>query len=267
MDFIMNRMVFAVFAAFMFFNASVADAQMDRRRPVHSRPSGAEGLGVTFGYVNSSYRTTDWATDEVEKTPALNGFAVSMTKDFALIRSALYIQSGLGYTYQTRSRDMSAESLAGVFGTKIISDRKEHFLSVPVRLKYTLPLLGRIGISVDAGPVLLVGLSSKMNFRTRFNDETSGTLSYNVYGAKFKSSGVAEGIDFESWAKDNAGLPYGKVRRFDVLLGASIGADFFSLLEVRAGYDWGLVNKYKGDIAADKKMYRGQFTLSVGLRF
>ena len=62
-------------------------------------------------------------------------------------------------------------------------------------------------------------------------------------------------------------LPEGALRRFDVMLGASIGADFFEFMEVRLGYDWGLINRYKKEIAQDLKMRRGQFNLSVAIRF
>ena len=62
-------------------------------------------------------------------------------------------------------------------------------------------------------------------------------------------------------------LPEGALRRFDVMLGASIGADFFEVLEVRLGYDWGLINRYKKEIAQDLKMRRGQFNLLVAIRF
>lgn len=260
-DKIMKKIVFAAFALLMFLNTAWAGPQTERRGSSGSNAKSAEGLGITFGYLNSSYRTTDWATDEIEKMPALNGFSVSLTKDFALIKSALYLQTGLGYIYQTRSRDLHPD----VLPAKVVSDRKEHFLALPFRLKYTLPVSGKITVTADTGPVLLAGLSSRMNYRTRIQDDVTNTLSYNVYSGKFKSPDEA-GV-FESWTKENGGLPYGRVRRFDVLLGAGIGADFFRILEVRAGYDWGLVNRYSGELAADKKMYRGQFTLSVGLRF
>jgi hypothetical protein len=51
------------------------------------------------------------------------------------------------------------------------------------------------------------------------------------------------------------------------MLGASIGADFFEVLEVRFGYDWGLINRYKKEMAQDLRMRRGQFNLSVAIRF
>lgn len=62
-------------------------------------------------------------------------------------------------------------------------------------------------------------------------------------------------------------LPESKIRRFDVLVGASLGADFFEILEVRLGYEWGLINRYKGDVARDLKMRRGQFVLTAAVRF
>ena len=77
----------------------------------------------------------------------------------------------------------------------------------------------------------------------------------------------SETIDVGSWMAANGMLPEGKIRRFDVLLGASVGADFFDVLEVRLGYDWGLVNRYKGEVANDFNMKRGQFTLTAGVRF
>lgn len=263
----MKRCVFAALAALMLFSAVEMAARTDRGRQMGPRESRAEGIGITFGYVNSSYKSTDWATDEVERAPALNGFTASLTKDFTLVRSVLYLQTGLGYVYQTRTRNSEAEFLGGLVRTKVIMDRTEHFMTLPVRLKYTLPLFGRIGVSVDAGPVFLAGLSSKMGARMRVQDAASLSSSYDLYSGKFKTSGTAEEMDAEQWLKTDGGIPEGRLKRFDVMLGASVGADFFSLLEVRAGYDWGLVNKYRGDLADEKKMYRGQFTLSVGLRF
>lgn len=259
----MKKIVFAAFAVFVFLNTAWAGPHGDRHRSHISHSGAAEGLGITFGYLTSSYRTTDWATDEVEKAPALHGFTASLTKDFPLVMSALYLHTGVGYIYQGRS----SNELPDGFSAKVISDRKEHFLTVPLRLKYTLPLSDDIKVVADAGPVLLAGLSSKMNYRTRVQDDVTSVMSYNVYSGKFNSAGAAGNGSLESWVKEKAGIPYGKVRRCDVMLGVGVGADFFRFLEVRAGYDWGLVNKYKGDVAADKKMYRGQFTLSVGLRF
>ena len=62
-------------------------------------------------------------------------------------------------------------------------------------------------------------------------------------------------------------FPETRYRRADVQLGASAGVRFFEILEAQIGYDWGLVNKYKGETLDDLKMRRQQFYISVGLRF
>ena len=51
------------------------------------------------------------------------------------------------------------------------------------------------------------------------------------------------------------------------MLGASVGAHFFEILEVRLGYDWGLLSRSRKDVADEYALRRGQFTLSLGLRF
>lgn len=52
--------------------------------------------------------------------------------------------------------------------------------------------------------------------------------------------------------------------RFDVQIGAGVGLEFFKFLEVKAGYDWGLIDRYKGD---GIEVNRDQFYVSLGFRF
>lgn len=260
----MKHGVLVALSALMLLSGIDASAQMDRRRPVPQR-LGETGFGLTFGYVHSSYRTTDWATDEVETSAGLDGFKAGVTKDFTLIPGALYFQTGLEYLYQNDARNetVGLESLP----VRIVGDRTEHFLDLPIRIKYNFPITDRIGLSLDAGPVLMMGLSSRMKYRTRISDEQTSAVTYNLYKAEMKTSGSSSSFDLDAWMTESGMLPEDRLRRFDVLLGASIGADFFRMLEVRLGYDWGLINRYKGEVADDLKMRRGQFTLSVGVRF
>lgn len=81
------------------------------------------------------------------------------------------------------------------------------------------------------------------------------------------SQAAGDKFDLEDWMVTTGMLPEGSLKRFDVMLGASVGADFFNKLEVRLGYDWGLVNRYRKELADDLKMRRGQFNLTVGVRF
>lgn len=233
----------------------------------HVSPA-AKGFGINFGYVHSSYRTTDWATDEVETSAGLDGFMAGLTKDFRLIPGALYFQTGLNYIYQNDSRNENV-SVAGLdTGIRVVGDRTEHYISLPLRLKYTMPVTDRIGLGVDVGPTLLMGLSSKMNYRTRYADGESSAVTYNIYKGEMGVNGELDGRwNLMEWVKQTGMLPDGTLKRFDVMLGAAIGADFFDILEVRIGYDWGLMNLYKKEVAEDLKMHRGQFNLSVAVRF
>lgn len=262
----MKRICLVALSAIMLIASVNVSAQP--MRPYRQVGRNAHGFGIGFGYVHSSYRTTDWATDEVETSAGLDGFAAGLTKDFRLIPGALYFQTGLSYIYQNDSRNENISVAGFDSGIRVVGDRTEHYLAIPVRLKYTLPVTDRIGIGIDFGPTLLGGLSSKMKYRTRFQDGETSAVTYNIYKGEVKTGDTAGGRwNLGEWMNETGMLPEGRLRRLDVMLGAAIGADFFDLLEVRLGYDWGLVNRYKGEIADDLKMRRGQFSLSVAIRF
>lgn len=240
-----------------------AEAQpMRPSRPGHAH-SGADafrGIGLTFGYVNSNYRTLDLATDDATTSGLLHGFTLGLTKDFSLLPHALYFQTGLNYIYQNDPRNEN------IPGFRIVGDREEHHLGIPLRLKYDLHLLDRVGLTFDAGPTLLMGLSSKFKYKAKLSDHVVG-VDYNLYNGKIDSTGDASIFDLGGWMEDSGMYPEGRLGRFDVMLGASVGAHFFHVLEVRIGYDWGLINRYRKDIADLYTMRRGQFTLSAGIRF
>ena len=74
--------------------------------------------------------------------------------------------------------------------------------------------------------------------------------------------------DFHNAGRSTSGYKlFILLKRYDVMMGAAIGVDLFDLLEVHMGYDWGLINRYRGNVADELKMTRNQFTLSVGIRF
>ena len=250
-----------IIAALLAFASLDADAQSMRPgrpgRP-HSGTDAFRGIGLTFGYVNSNYRTLDLATDESTASGLLHGFTIGLTKDFSLLPHALYFQTGLNYYYQNQPRNDTDE------GLRIVGDWEEHHVGIPLRLKYDLHLLDRVGLTFDAGPTLLMGLSSKFKYKTKIGDNVSG-VDYNLYNGKLDSTGDASVLG--KWMESTGMYPEGRLGRFDVMLGASVGANFFHVLEVRVGYDWGLLNRYRKDVADMYSMHRGQFTLSAGIRF
>ena len=261
-----------IIVALCAFASLDADAQSMRPgrpgRPGHAH-SGADafrGIGLTFGYVNSNYRTMDLATDDATTSDLLHGFTLGLTKDFSLLPHALYFQTGLNYIYQNDPRNENYKIPLTDMSVRLVGDREEHHLGIPLRLKYDLHLLDRVGLTFDAGPTLLMGLSSKYQYKTKLADSVLA-VDYNLYNQKITASGSSSLFDLEDWMAKSDMYPDGRLGRFDVMLGASIGAHFFHVLEVRVGYDWGLINRYRKDIADLYTMRRGQFTLSAGIRF
>ena len=261
-----HRIAIAVAALMM-----IASYGLSAQNHMHHRPSfrpqnpAVQGFGLNFGYVHSSYKTTEWATDEKERSAGLDGFVIGVTKDFMLVPRTLYFQAGVNYIYQNDHKKDDPKTRPALV-TRMVGDWTEHYLDIPVKIKYTYPLTYNIGLAAEFGPSFLMGLSSKMEYHAKTSLGTA-SASYNYYNAKSKVASGSETIDVGSWMAANGMLPEGKIRRFDVLLGASVGADFFDVLEVRLGYDWGLVNRYKGEVANDFNMKRGQFTLIAGVRF
>ena len=258
-----------IIVALCAFASLGADAQSMRPgRPGHAH-SGADafrGIGLTFGYVNSNYRTLDLATDDATTSGLLHGFTLGLTKDFSLLPHALYFQTGLNYIYQNDPRNENYKIPLTDMSVRLVGDREEHHLGIPLRLKYDLHLLDRVGLTFDAGPTLLMGLSSKYQYKTKLADSVLA-VDYNLYNQKITASGSSSLFDLEDWMAKSDMYPEGRLGRFDVMLGASVGAHFFHVLEVRIGYDYGLINRYRKEIADLYSMRRGQFTLSAGIRF
>lgn len=232
----------------------------------HTGADAFRGIGLTFGYVNSNYRTLDLATDEPTTSGLLHGFTIGLTKDFSLLPHALYFQTGLNYIYQNDPRNENYKIPLTDMSVRLVGDREEHHLGIPIRLKYDLHLLDRVGLTFDAGPTLLMGLSSKYQYKTKLSDSVA-SVDYNLYNGKVKASGGSSVFDLEEWMENSGMYPEGRLGRFDVMLGASVGAHFFHILEVRIGYDYGLLNRYRKEVADMYSMHRGQFTLSAGIRF
>ena len=267
----MKLRLLTILAALLVLASNDADAQRHGIRPSRPNVGNAgeffKGVGLTFGYVNSNYRTVDLATDESTTTELLHGFTAGLTKDFTLLRHALYFQTGLNYIYQDDPRNETIRIPATDLALRLVGDREDHYLAIPLRLKYDVHIVDNIGLTFDAGPTLLMGLSSKYKYKARLSDTSITSVDYNLYSGKVKSSGPSTVFDLEEWMEESGMYPKGRIGRGDVMLGASVGAHFFHLLEVHIGYDYGLVNRYRKDVADIYSMHRGQFTLSAGIRF
>lgn len=252
----MRKSIIAVIAAICLLGVSDLYAR-GGYRPSNRRPDkayyGRNGIELSIGYANSNYRTRDITTENREGDKALHGFYVGVTKDFVLVRRALYFQTGAEYSYLNSSSRFDVASL------KVISDRNEHYLDVPARLKLAMDVLPNLRAFVYAGPTLNFGLSSKLYERCKLDGDKAGKFVYNYYTQKTKENSIP------GYAPD---LPFSKYRAFDVEMGFAIGAEIYDIAVVKLGFDWGLINKNKNkDIADYWHTHRNTFTLGVGVRF
>lgn len=252
------KKVITLIAAFVLLAGGTGAFAQSRSSSFRNVHTVAEGLGVTFGYVHSAYRISDWATDEVKTTDGLDGFNLGITKDFPVVDRALFLQTGLLYTYQNDSKNMFEQN------QRVIGDWDEHYLSIPVKVKYEVPVIENLNVFVTAGPTIVAGLASSLTYRARINDSDNAAISYNFYNGKVRTNDKMP--DFISSIIEGQ-FPDARYRRADVQLGASAGVRFMEVFEAQIGYDWGVVNKYKGETLDDLKMRRQQFYISLGIRF
>lgn len=214
--------------------------------------------GVEVGYLNSTYRSKP-ASGEVTKSDPMSGFYVSLVKDMRLF-AGLSIQPGLYYSYLNTSEKEEIPAF------NLSSSYTEHALNLPIHIKYTFDIVPAFGVYVFAGPTLSLGLAAntKISFTGEaLNSTMTFDATYNSYTGKIKSENIPE----ETLGQINQYLPQSQMNRFDVLMGGGVGINLVKFVTVKGGFDYGLLNRYKGDLADAGTLNRMQFYVSVGVMF
>jgi hypothetical protein len=186
-------------------------------------------IGVGLGY--NLLTTTATMADESEDD-SLNGFYLEATYDFNFLNKnwgSLGLQPGVRYTFAGES---DSDEVAGV---KAKESFTEHYLDVPVNVKYSYEIKqDAFKIYAFAGPVFSLGLAS--NLKAGVGDSSVKTDNY----------------------KDSE---YG---RFDLKFGLGAGVTLAQKFNVKLGYNIGMLNRYTGD---NYKMHTGAFYVGVGYNF
>lgn len=215
--------------------------------------------GIEGGYLNTMYTTKTDGVESVEKSDPLQGFYVGVNNDWKIV-AGLSVQPGLYYSYGKYS-DSEEEA-----GFRLTASQTEHNLNIPIDIKYTFGILPILKIHVFVGPTFSVGLASQT--KVMMSGEVLGqqlevNAKYDMYSGKIKTEGLPEGSE----GSLSGQLPSSVMSRFDVMIGGGVGIDLFKFLTVKAGYDYGLLNRLKGDIAQTSSMNRSQFYVAVGINF
>ena len=189
-------------------------------------------FSIGAGYLNQNAKTTISGSSSDATS---SGFYVGTDADYTL-GHGLSATFGIyyGYLYSEES-----SSVLGVASGK--SDTKSHYAAIPVYLKYAYAFSDAIKAFSYAGPQFEAGLSSK----------TTGT---------FSALGLGTSSTLDNYGDD------GILNRFNVSLGFGLGADISDMVRVNFGYNYGLLNLYKGD-SSDVKIKNSYWHLGVALLF
>ncbi len=219
-------------------------------------------FGVNVSYMNSTtYSRLDGA--ENPSTSGTNGFAVGIDHNIRLIGNILSIQPGIYYQHLLRSED-----IAEISGLVANTTFTENFLAIPIHVKVGFNLVPKdiLKLYVFAGPTFSIGLSSTDKVSVSgsvMGQNVGGEFSYNYYNGKIKSSSDALQSVVDTYFNPES---EGQRQRFDMMLGGGVGLQVVRFLDIKVGYDYGMLNRYAGDMADRGTAHRGQFYVGVGVR-
>ena len=191
------------------------------------------GVGIGYNLLNTTQTVGDESDDE-----SLNGFYVEATYDYNFLDKnwgKLGIQPGIRYTF---GGETDSEEVLGVTTRASLA---EHYLDVPVNVKYAFEAIpSKLDVYAFAGPVFSVGLASSLS--ASVNDEVIKTNNYKET----------------------------EYSRFDIKFGIGAGVTVVEKLNVKLGYNIGMLNRYTGKQLSDNLKYKthtGVFYLGVGFNF
>ena len=193
-------------------------------------------LSIGVGYLNSTLTTT-YKGKEQDKEPS-NGLYMGAGFDLPILGENLKLTPGLYLSLLT-----GKESTTFLDIVTLQSKFTEVAINLPVHLSYGMDM-GHAKLFVYGGPTFQYGISSK----------------YKVDGTAATALGVIAADGVIDNYKENDMSP------FNIYLGGGLGADLNNLLRVTIGFDYGLLNLYKGD-NENTKYNRYNFRVGVGYLF
>ena len=190
-------------------------------------------LGVNAGYLNSNL-TSKSGSNKADPVN-YNGFYAGVTYNIP-IAAGLCVAPGVYYSLLSTSKS-DAVSFLG-FSQSGTSTHTEHAVNAAINLNYGFDISRDTRVFLFAGPTFQYGLSSQ---------------------STYKAEGVVSGTQKSDWYE---GGNYG---RFNVFVGGGAGVEVANI-QITIGYDYGLMNLYKGS-SSDYKINRSGLKLGVGFLF
>ncbi|MDE7126551.1 MAG: PorT family protein [Bacteroidales bacterium] len=241
-----NCLKFLTAACFFAFTAVAASAQ----------------FGIHTGYVYTQTDISYKNSNDVSNT-LTNGVYLGIDYDINLV-AGLSVQPGIFYSYAANEDKTRVNLLGQQFSRE--QDHIEHSLLVPVHAKYSFNIVEDIlKLYLFAGPTFNVGLSAfdKIEYD---GGRIEGDFTYNCYTGKVTVNEGFHDVSSSSFTQDfdNAGKT---LQRFDVLVGGGAGLRVVRFLDIKVGYDYGLLNRAAKSYRDNMSMHASRFYVGLGIRF
>lgn len=194
-------------------------------------------ISVGAGYLYSTLAST--YKGNAQDNEISNGLYMGAGFDIPVLGDDLKLTPGLYLSVLTSKTN---SSFAGIANVQSIFT--EVAINLPVYLSYGIEM-GHADLFVYGGPTFQYGISSKY--------KVDSTVAVPLIGI-IASDGVIDNY------KENDYSP------FNIYLGGGLGADLNEKLRVTLGFDYGLLNLYKGD-QENTKYNRYNFKLGFGYLF
>lgn len=216
-------------------------------------------FGIHAGYVNSVTNKSFSASELLDQKPTANGLYIGIDYDINLV-AGLSLRPGIHYLYTANEEDNRKD--ASGYGYEL--DHVEHSILVPVHVKYGFNVIENIlGVYLFAGPTFGFGLSAvdRIEYESKTMNGVNGNLTYNHYNGKVHGDDLGTAVT-DYWK----GL--GKqMQPFDILVGGGLGLRLVRFLDIRVGYDYGLINRTAKDYRDSWSQHRYQIYAGLGVRF
>lgn len=170
-------------------------------------------VSVGGGYVNLEH-TYKASKDSKASSSQMNGAYVGVDMNIPIV-SFLSFEPSLQYqaTFSKSEREF--------LGVKYDGTYSEHYINLPLNLRFNLPLADDLKLFAYAGPTLSYGLVS--TFKGKLSaGEASTTSTTNLYKS-------------------------GDYNRFNAQVGVGAGIEALESLKIKVGYDFGVFDRMKGD--------------------
>ena len=188
-------------------------------------------MSVNAGYLNSTQSFSNSNSKSINSNGAYVGVSFNLP-----LAGSIGFAPGIYYSMIT-NKSGGAGTILGI-PVSATSTFMEHAINVPLYFNYGIDLARDTNVFLFAGPTAQYGLASTTKLAGGVG-ESSADRTYNNY--------------------DN-----GNYNRFNVYLGGGLGFQV-STIQITVGYDYGMMNLYKGDNAT--KTHRSNLKLGIGFVF